>query len=169
MQQPQRCPRSGSSASRPPAKLYQTDRRCRVRHRSVRPRGQFSARVVERHRQRPFPYPSPVQLRRADRRGHAERHGVSGAGADRLSRRMGLSWRNDSVCRTMAAGMITLRFARDIITGLPVDRDTRRARLLSACRDPIGSVPGAASSPAIGIRETSWAHSAVGAIAFIAQ
>ena len=36
--------------------------------------------------------------------------------------------------------MITLRNAADIITGLPIDRDTRRARLLAARRKPIGSI-----------------------------
>lgn len=37
--------------------------------------------------------------------------------------------------------MIALRFARHFITGEPIDRDTRRARLLAARRKPIGSVP----------------------------
>ncbi|WP_052310924.1 MULTISPECIES: hypothetical protein [Sphingobium] len=36
--------------------------------------------------------------------------------------------------------MIVLRTAIDFITGLPVDRDTRRARLLAARRKPIGSI-----------------------------
>lgn len=36
--------------------------------------------------------------------------------------------------------MIALRTATDFITGLPVDRDTRRARLLAARRKPIGSI-----------------------------
>lgn len=36
--------------------------------------------------------------------------------------------------------MIVLRTATDFITGLPIDRDTRRARLLAARRKPIGSV-----------------------------
>lgn len=40
----------------------------------------------------------------------------------------------------MAIGMIALRTATDFITGLPVDRDTRRARLLAARRKPIGSI-----------------------------
>ncbi|MBB4642701.1 hypothetical protein [Rhizorhapis suberifaciens] len=37
--------------------------------------------------------------------------------------------------------MIVLRTATDFITGLPVDRDTRRARLLAARRKPVGSIP----------------------------
>lgn len=37
--------------------------------------------------------------------------------------------------------MIALRFATHYVTGLAVDRDTRRARLLAARRYPIGSVP----------------------------
>jgi hypothetical protein len=36
------------------------------------------------------------------------------------------------------------------LTGLPVDRDTRRAHLLAACRKPIGSVPG------VGILSGRW-------------
>lgn len=36
--------------------------------------------------------------------------------------------------------MTPLRTATDFITGLPVDRDTRRARLLAARRKPVGSV-----------------------------
>ena len=36
--------------------------------------------------------------------------------------------------------MIALRFARDFITGQLVDRDTRRARLLPARRNPIGNI-----------------------------
>lgn len=41
----------------------------------------------------------------------------------------------------MAAKMIPLRGAMDISTGEPIDRDTRRARLLAARRRPIGSIP----------------------------
>ncbi len=37
--------------------------------------------------------------------------------------------------------MIALRLATDFITGKPVDRDTRRARLLAARRRAVGSVP----------------------------
>ncbi|MGE6695005.1 hypothetical protein AX777_22175 [Sphingobium yanoikuyae] len=37
--------------------------------------------------------------------------------------------------------MTPLRGAIDFITGLPIDRDTRRARLLAARRKPIGSIP----------------------------
>lgn len=37
--------------------------------------------------------------------------------------------------------MIALRFARHFVTGEPINRDTRRARLLAARRKPIGSVP----------------------------
>lgn len=37
--------------------------------------------------------------------------------------------------------MIPLRDAIDIMTGEPIDRDTRRARLLAARRKPIGSIP----------------------------
>lgn len=37
--------------------------------------------------------------------------------------------------------MITLRFANHFVTDTPVDRDTRRARLLAARRYPIGSIP----------------------------
>jgi hypothetical protein len=40
----------------------------------------------------------------------------------------------------MARVMIVLRTAVDYITGLPVDRDTRRARLLAARRKSIGSI-----------------------------
>lgn len=36
--------------------------------------------------------------------------------------------------------MIALRTAVHFITGEPIDRDTRRARLLAARRKPIGSV-----------------------------
>lgn len=36
--------------------------------------------------------------------------------------------------------MIALRSAIHFITGLAVDRDTRRARLLAARRKPVGSV-----------------------------
>ncbi len=36
--------------------------------------------------------------------------------------------------------MIALRTATHFLTGEPVDRDTRRARLLAARRKPIGSV-----------------------------
>ncbi|WP_066546063.1 MULTISPECIES: hypothetical protein [unclassified Sphingomonas] len=36
--------------------------------------------------------------------------------------------------------MKPLRFAIDFITGEPVDRDTRRARLLAARRKPVGSI-----------------------------
>ena len=41
----------------------------------------------------------------------------------------------------MAAVMTPLRDAIDIATGEPIDRDTRRARLLAARRKPIGSIP----------------------------
>jgi hypothetical protein len=37
--------------------------------------------------------------------------------------------------------MTPLRDAIDIATGEPIDRDTRRARLLAARRKPIGSIP----------------------------
>lgn len=37
--------------------------------------------------------------------------------------------------------MTPLRNAIDIMTGEPIDRDTRRARLLAARRKPIGSIP----------------------------
>ena len=37
--------------------------------------------------------------------------------------------------------MTPLRLARDIATGAPIDRDTRRARLLAARRHAINSVP----------------------------
>ena len=37
--------------------------------------------------------------------------------------------------------MIALRTAIHFITGEPVDRDTRRARLLAARRKPVGSIP----------------------------
>lgn len=37
--------------------------------------------------------------------------------------------------------MIVLRNAIDMITGLPIDRDTRRARLLAARRKAVGSIP----------------------------
>lgn len=37
--------------------------------------------------------------------------------------------------------MIALRFAPHFLTGEPIDRDTRRARLLAARRTPIGSPP----------------------------
>ncbi|MDR6790615.1 hypothetical protein J2Y58_003998 [Sphingomonas sp. BE138] len=37
--------------------------------------------------------------------------------------------------------MIALRFAPHFLTGQPVDRDTRRARLLAARRYPVESVP----------------------------
>lgn len=37
--------------------------------------------------------------------------------------------------------MTPLRHAIDIMTGEPIDRDTRRARLLAARRKPIGSIP----------------------------
>lgn len=37
--------------------------------------------------------------------------------------------------------MTPLRNAIDFVTGLPIDRDTRRARLLAARRKPIGSIP----------------------------
>lgn len=36
--------------------------------------------------------------------------------------------------------MTPFRTATDFITGLPVDRDTRRARLLAARRSPVGSI-----------------------------
>jgi hypothetical protein len=36
--------------------------------------------------------------------------------------------------------MISLHDAIDFITGLPVDRDTRRGRLLAARRKPIGGI-----------------------------
>lgn len=36
--------------------------------------------------------------------------------------------------------MIALRYAVHFISGLGVDRDTRRARLLAARRKPIGSI-----------------------------
>ena len=36
--------------------------------------------------------------------------------------------------------MIALRTAVHFITGEPIDRDTRRARLLAARRKPVGSV-----------------------------
>lgn len=36
--------------------------------------------------------------------------------------------------------MIALRNAVDVASGLAVDRDTRRARLLAARRKPIGSI-----------------------------
>lgn len=38
------------------------------------------------------------------------------------------------------ADMIALRTATHFLTGEPVDRDTRRARLLAARRKPVGSV-----------------------------
>lgn len=37
--------------------------------------------------------------------------------------------------------MIALRTAVHFITGEPIDRDTRRARLLAARRKPVGSIP----------------------------
>ncbi|WP_430637546.1 hypothetical protein [Sphingomonas hankookensis] len=37
--------------------------------------------------------------------------------------------------------MTPLRTAIDIMTGEPIDRDTRRARLLAARRKPVGSIP----------------------------
>ncbi|QBM77922.1 hypothetical protein E2E30_18680 (plasmid) [Sphingomonas sp. AAP5] len=37
--------------------------------------------------------------------------------------------------------MLALRFATHFMTNRPVDRDTRRARLLAARRYPVGSVP----------------------------
>ena len=37
--------------------------------------------------------------------------------------------------------MLPLRFATHFMTDTPVDRDTRRARLLAARRYPVGSVP----------------------------
>jgi len=37
--------------------------------------------------------------------------------------------------------MTPLGNAIDIATGAPIDRDTRRARLLAARRKPIGSIP----------------------------
>lgn len=37
--------------------------------------------------------------------------------------------------------MTPLRHAIDIMTGEPIDRDTRRARLLAARRKPVGSIP----------------------------
>lgn len=37
--------------------------------------------------------------------------------------------------------MRPLRDAVDIITGVTIDRDTRRARLLAARRKPVGSIP----------------------------
>ncbi|GLJ00091.1 hypothetical protein Sbs19_39080 [Sphingobium sp. BS19] len=40
----------------------------------------------------------------------------------------------------MAAVVTPLRTAIDFITGEPVDRDTRRARLLAARRKPVGSI-----------------------------
>lgn len=36
--------------------------------------------------------------------------------------------------------MTPLRTAIDVITGEPLDRDTRRARLLAARRKPVGSI-----------------------------
>jgi hypothetical protein len=41
----------------------------------------------------------------------------------------------------MAAVVTPLRDAIDIATGEPIDRDTRRARLLAARRRPVGSIP----------------------------
>lgn len=37
--------------------------------------------------------------------------------------------------------MLALRFATHFMTDIPVDRDTRRARLLAARRYPVGSLP----------------------------
>lgn len=65
----------------------------------------------------------------------------------------------------MAAGMTPLRAATDFITGLPIDRTTRRARLLAARRKPIGSIPVEAFFPATGTRGTSSARSGAAAAA----
>ena len=37
--------------------------------------------------------------------------------------------------------MIALRFSLHFLTGQPIDRETRRARLVAARRYPVGSVP----------------------------
>ncbi|MGN5376149.1 DUF7673 family protein, partial [Sphingomonas hankookensis] len=65
----------------------------------------------------------------------------------------------------MAARMTPLRTAIDIMTGEPIDRDTRRARLLAARRKRSGASPAWHPLRPLGRRERSSARSGAGAAA----
>ena len=60
--------------------------------------------------------------------------------------------------------MKSLRNGTDVM-GVPIDRDTRRARLLAARRKPVGSLNRKGISAGTGMPETSWEPSATAAAA----